>query len=78
MAEITKDFFFKLHELNKREKLHIIQFLVEELSLAEETEDVPLKSNWPANYFEETYGALRDDPLARPEQGTFEIREELA
>jgi hypothetical protein len=78
MVEITKDFFSKLHELNKREKLHIIQFLVEELSLAEETEDVPLKSNWPANYFEETYGALRDDPLVRPEQGAFEIREELA
>ena len=78
MAEITKEFFAKLHDLNKREKLHIIQYLVEELTLAEETEDLPLKSDWPTNYFEETYGALRDDPLVRPEQGDFEIREELA
>lgn len=30
---------------------------------------------WPANYFAETYGALADDPLTRPEQGTFEQRE---
>jgi hypothetical protein len=78
MAEITKEFFSKLHILNKREKLHIIQFLVEELTLEEEVTDMPLKFDWPANYFEETYGALRDDPLVRPEQGAFEIREELA
>lgn len=78
MTEITKEFFSKLHDLNRREKLHIIQFLIEELSFAEDTEDMPLESNWPGNYFEETYGALRDDPLVRPEQGAFEIREELA
>ena len=77
MTEITKEFFSKLHDLNRREELHIIQFLVEELSFAEDTEDMLLKSDWPVNYFDETYGALRDNPLVRPEQGAFEIREEL-
>lgn len=33
------------------------------------------QQQWPANYFAETYGALADDPLTRPEQGTFEQRE---
>jgi hypothetical protein len=26
---------------------------------------------WPAGYFEETYGALAEDPLERPPQGDF-------
>ena len=29
---------------------------------------------WPKGYFEETYGALADDPLVRPEQGDYEDR----
>lgn len=32
---------------------------------------------WPPDYFAQTYGALADDPLSRPEQGTFEEREEI-
>lgn len=32
---------------------------------------------WPAGYFGQTYGALADDPLTRPEQGEMEIRESL-
>lgn len=32
---------------------------------------------WPQGYFDETYGALADDPLARPEQGEFEERESI-
>jgi hypothetical protein len=34
-------------------------------------------SKWPAGYFEETYGSFADEPLERPEQGSFEEREEL-
>ncbi|MCZ7669738.1 MAG: type II toxin-antitoxin system Phd/YefM family antitoxin [Chloroflexi bacterium] len=30
---------------------------------------------WPGDYFAQTYGALADDPLVRPEQGEFEKRE---
>lgn len=33
------------------------------------------QQQWPAHYFADTYGALADDPLTRPEQGVFEQRE---
>lgn len=32
---------------------------------------------WPPDYFAQTYGALADDPGARPVQGAFEAREPL-
>ncbi|MCB0080929.1 MAG: type II toxin-antitoxin system Phd/YefM family antitoxin [Caldilineaceae bacterium] len=32
---------------------------------------------WPPNYFAQTYGALADDPLTRPEQGAYDEREAL-
>lgn len=32
---------------------------------------------WPPGYFEQTYGILRDDPVERPPQGEFEVREVL-
>ena len=32
---------------------------------------------WPPDYFVQTYGALADDPLTRPEQGDYEVRETL-
>lgn len=35
------------------------------------------QATWPPGYFEETYGALATDPVARPEQGTYETREDL-
>ncbi|HRJ44227.1 MAG TPA: type II toxin-antitoxin system Phd/YefM family antitoxin [Caldilineaceae bacterium] len=30
---------------------------------------------WPSGYFGQTYGALAGDPLTRPEQEDFDIRE---
>ncbi|MBN1138590.1 MAG: hypothetical protein JXM73_18525 [Anaerolineae bacterium] len=32
---------------------------------------------WPVGFFERTYGAFADDPLERPDQGIFEVREPL-
>jgi hypothetical protein len=32
---------------------------------------------WPAGYFEDTYGACRDEPLERLPQGQPETREAL-
>jgi len=29
---------------------------------------------WPKDYFEQTYGSFRGQPLVRPEQGEFEVR----
>lgn len=34
-------------------------------------------AGWPSTYFAQTYGALAGDPLSRPEQGAFEVRETL-
>ena len=33
--------------------------------------------DWPPGFFEETFGAFRDTPLVREDQGTYEIRDEL-
>ena len=77
---VTKDILPLLDKLNKRQKLRVMQFLVAELTLAETTEAIsasPEQLGWPPNYFAETFGALRNDPLERPEQGEFEIREPL-
>ena len=35
------------------------------------------KSDWPDNFFSETYGCLSDDPIERPLQGDYPVREEL-
>jgi prevent-host-death family protein len=35
------------------------------------------RQGWPPRYFAQTYGALADDLLTRPEQGMFEAREAL-
>jgi len=32
---------------------------------------------WPPGFFEETAGAWQGEPLERPDQGEFEVREEL-
>ena len=32
---------------------------------------------WPPDFFEETFGSFKDEPLERPPQGEFEIRNEL-
>jgi prevent-host-death family protein len=36
------------------------------------------QERWPANYFEDTYGGLADDPLTRSAPGPHETREALA
>jgi hypothetical protein len=76
MTEMTQDFFARLHVLNRHQKLRVIQLLVEDLAIAEErTASSPRNASWPVNYFDETFGSLSDDPLVRPKQGVFEVRE---
>ena len=36
-----------------------------------------LEPGWPPDFFEQTYGSFRDQPLARESQGEYEIREVL-
>ncbi|MGK7915838.1 MAG: hypothetical protein AB4038_09860 [Prochloraceae cyanobacterium] len=35
------------------------------------------KRGWPAGFFDSVIGTCADDPIERPEQGEYEIREEL-
>lgn len=75
---VSEEIFPLLHKLNKYQKLQTLQFLMVELlhaEAAEESFNMPEQIGWPPNYFSETFGMLQDDPLARPEQGSFEIRE---
>jgi len=37
----------------------------------------PEELGWPPGFFEQTEGSLADDPIERPPQGEFVIREEL-
>ncbi len=39
--------------------------------------DTPEARGWPPGFFEKTAGAWQGDPLTRPPQGKYEIREEL-
>jgi hypothetical protein len=42
-----------------------------------ESAKTPEELGWPPGFFEQTAGALADDPLVRGEQGEYEVREEL-
>jgi hypothetical protein len=39
-------------------------------------DEVPARG-WPPGFFEQTFGAFADEPLERPEQGEYEVRDEL-
>lgn len=34
-------------------------------------------SDWPPDFFEQTFGSFRDAPLVREPQGEYEIRNEI-
>ena len=41
------------------------------------TNQSPEELGWPPGFFEQTAGSLADDPIERPPQGEYEVREEL-
>ncbi len=45
--------------------------------LASATNSDPEELGWPPDFFEQTYGILRDVPLERGDQGEYEVRESL-
>ena len=62
--------------LTARDKARLIKHLAAELereALAQ-TLDVP---GWPPGFFERTAGSLADDPIERPPQGDYEMRDEI-
>lgn len=63
-------------ELTPEDKVRLFEHLRLELErdyLAHQ----PEAPGWPPGFFERTYGSLADDPIERPPQGDFEVRDEI-
>ena len=54
------------------EVIVVVQDLAPATSLS-----TPESLKWPAGFFEQTFGCLKDDPIVRGEQGEYESRDEL-
>jgi hypothetical protein len=61
---VAEDLLPLLNKLDRHEKFRLMQFLVGDLVSAENTPH----PEWPPDYFNQTFGSLRDDPLERPSQ----------
>jgi hypothetical protein len=58
-----------LQTLSHTEQRQVMQFLTTLLTPPERP------NGWPPGFFEQTYGSTQDDPLERPPQGEFELRQ---
>ena len=36
-----------------------------------------LNDDWPTSFLDDVIGCMRDDPISRPDQGSFETRDPL-
>jgi hypothetical protein len=63
-------------ELTHEDKVRLIEHLRLELE-REHLAQSPEARGWPPGFFERTYGSLADDPMERPSQGDYEIRDEI-
>lgn len=71
----TSEIYPLLEKLEREEILQLIQFLVSKLAIEE---DIPLpKTKWPPDFFAETYGVFKNEPLVREQPEDYERREEL-
>ena len=43
----------------------------------EQLSQSPEARGWPPGFFDRTYGSLADDPIERPSQGDYEVRDEI-
>ncbi|MEP7293687.1 MAG: hypothetical protein ABI835_18005 [Chloroflexota bacterium] len=59
-----------------RDKLRLIQRLTAELE-REYLAQLPAAPGWPPGFFERTAGSLAHDPIERPPQGEYEVRDEI-
>jgi hypothetical protein len=62
--------------LTPRDKLRLIQRLTAELEREYSTQ-MPQPSSWPPGFFDRTAGSLAHDPIERPPQGDYEVRDEI-
>jgi hypothetical protein len=78
---ITQAILEKVQNLTPQQQEQVLNF-IESLNLLSQKQDTPQKSpeelGWPAGFFEEVIGGWVGEPLERPDQGEYEIREVLA
>lgn len=76
-ATVTEDGTVTIdHPVDAAPGRHRIVLLIDEQVAASESEPHQ-GSGWPPGYFEQTFGALADEPLTREPQGEYEEREAL-
>ena len=63
-------------ELTHEDKVRLMEHLRLE-SEREQLAQSPEARGQPPGFFERTYGSLADDPIERPPQGDYEIRDEI-
>ena len=63
-------------DLTSDDKARLIEHLRIELE-REALARTPEAPGWPPGFFERTYGSLADDPMERPPQGDYEVRDEI-
>lgn len=57
----------------------VVQFDIPQDRLRETSQpDAALDLGWPPDFFERTFGSLRDLPMVREDQGQYEVRDEIA
>lgn len=78
---MTQAILEKVQNLTPQQKEQVLNF-IESLNLLSQKQDTAQKSpeelGWPAGFFQEVIGGWVGEPLERPDQGEYEIREVLA
>ena len=77
---MTQAILQKVQNLTPQQQEQVLNF-IESLNLLSQKQDTPQKLpeelGWPAGFFEEVIGGWVGEPLERPDQGEYEIREVL-
>ena len=82
MTQLRRHLHRTVHDLQDNTPLTVIHrgrpvAVMVSVAVYEQIQGIEPSSTWPDGYFEQTFCALADDPLTRPEQGAYEDRELL-
>ncbi|QTA78948.1 Uncharacterized protein dnl_11950 [Desulfonema limicola] len=73
-SKIGIDGFLRVNIPTKIKEKHVEVLVIYDVE--NDTNDFET-SDWPENYFTDTYGCLASDPIKRQPQGTYPDREQL-